>query len=107
MGNKDIVVIFAFLIGTAFFFVILPFHVYFFFFVYFFAGLFPPPPPFDTKKVAEAYQQIPTPMPSIPLLKNNVWISTSCIICYPIHLIWGHNIHPHYLLTTNIPAYPV
>ena len=103
-GGKYLVIVFTFLIGIAFLFIVFLFHVQLFVLVYFFDSIFPPTTP-NTKTTAVEYWKIPTP--SIPFLKNEGRISPSCIIRNPLHLLRGNNLLPCELITTSIPAYPV
>ena len=109
--NNDLVVIFIFLVGIELLVVVFPLHVYFFVLVYFFPFSFPPPPPPATppatKTMLTASRQIPIPIPLIPLLNNDSLILPCLIIRNPLHLLRGHNVPPHDLITTSLPAYPV
>ena len=69
-------------------------------------GLFPPPHP-ATKTAVVAYWQIPTLIPSIPLLYNDGLILPHWIPWKPLCLIWEHKLPPHSLLNTSLPAYLV
>ena len=68
-GNKDLVVLFIFLVGIAFLVVVFHFHVYFFVPIHLLTGLFPlpPTPPPYTKTAAIESQKIPYPSPSLRL----------------------------------------